>query len=255
MEAHRPTCQERWWGDVASWQDQRRSARCQTNEEATTGDETEYLAGDEVGGCVGETRPVPDNSTDAGCSVSRSADASTSEIPGITVITAEDVKPEDVGTLSLRYVDGVAQLVVHGGTVLPAALTIGDEAENTVATYSAGTPPQAQNRIDGGTGIYPGACRGIPVMPQQTTLGQPSKRLTRGPALRTASVHAPTLCRSETMPTPLGQRVPSDLCAPALLGDRHGWDSRHDRRVPCRQEMPSRVVLTPGIAWGLVQED
>ena len=51
---------------------------------------------------------------------------------------ATEVKPEDVGTLSLRYVDGVPQLVVSGGTVLPARLTVVDASGKAVGAYTAG---------------------------------------------------------------------------------------------------------------------
>ncbi|MFE7598106.1 hypothetical protein [Streptomyces sp. NPDC057494] len=55
-----------------------------------------------------------------------------------TLIPADQVKPEDVGRLSLRYVDGVAQLVVSGGTAIPGGLAVVDESGNTVAAYTAG---------------------------------------------------------------------------------------------------------------------
>ncbi|MGW8782589.1 hypothetical protein ACWGNM_31625 [Streptomyces sp. NPDC055796] len=63
-------------------------------------------------------------------------------------IPADQVKPEDIGTLSLRYVDGQPQLVVSGGTVIPAGLTVVDGAGNAVAAYAAQQP--AQNRLAGG---------------------------------------------------------------------------------------------------------
>ncbi|MFF1904818.1 hypothetical protein [Kitasatospora sp. NPDC058218] len=77
----------------------------------------------------------------------------TTEIPGLTVIPAEEVNPEDVGTLSLRYVDGVPQLVVSGGTVVPAGLTVVDGTGNAVAVYNAGPVPVAQSRTSSVT-IY-----------------------------------------------------------------------------------------------------
>ncbi|MFD8951942.1 hypothetical protein ACFV0B_24145 [Streptomyces xanthophaeus] len=55
--------------------------------------------------------------------------------PGLTVISADDVKPEDIGVLSVRYVDGAAQLVVTGGTALPAHLPVVDAQGAVVAAY------------------------------------------------------------------------------------------------------------------------
>ncbi|UQX04745.1 hypothetical protein [Streptomyces sp. RerS4] len=52
---------------------------------------------------------------------------------------ASEVTPEDIGTLSLRYVAGQPQLVVSGGTLIPAALPVIDGAGNTVAAYTAAT--------------------------------------------------------------------------------------------------------------------
>lgn len=54
---------------------------------------------------------------------------------GLTIIPAEEVKPEDVGMLSLRYVDGAAQLVVSGGTVVPDHLPVVNTEGAAVATY------------------------------------------------------------------------------------------------------------------------
>ncbi|MFF3604033.1 hypothetical protein [Streptomyces sp. NPDC002463] len=36
-----------------------------------------------------------------------------------TLIPADQVNPEDIGALRLRYVDGVAHLVVSGGKYIP----------------------------------------------------------------------------------------------------------------------------------------
>jgi hypothetical protein len=72
------------------------------------------------------------------------------EDSGLTIIPAAEVKPEEVGTLSLRYVDGVAQLVVSGGTIVPAGLTVVDESGNPVAAYAAAPPVASQTRgLDG----------------------------------------------------------------------------------------------------------
>ncbi|MFD3480604.1 hypothetical protein [Streptomyces sp. NPDC058695] len=65
------------------------------------------------------------------------------EIPGLTVIPADDLKPEDIGMLSVRYVDGAAQLVVTGGTALPAHLPVVDAQGAVVAAYlQAQIPPK-----------------------------------------------------------------------------------------------------------------
>ncbi|MFB0631568.1 hypothetical protein [Streptomyces sp. AB3(2024)] len=56
-------------------------------------------------------------------------------------IPAAEVKPDDLGTLSLRYVEGVAQLVLSGGSVMPAGLTVVDGSGNAVAVYAASTAP------------------------------------------------------------------------------------------------------------------
>ncbi|PYC67785.1 hypothetical protein C7C46_30030 [Streptomyces tateyamensis] len=37
----------------------------------------------------------------------------------------------------MRYVDGVPQLVVSGGTAIPAGLTVVDRSGSTIAAYSA----------------------------------------------------------------------------------------------------------------------
>ncbi|MFD4926178.1 hypothetical protein ACFWNE_33380 [Streptomyces goshikiensis] len=73
----------------------------------------------------------------AGLAVTSKSGAEASGNPELTVIPASEVKPEDMGALSLRYVDGVPQLVVSGGTVIPAGLTVVDGAGNAVASYTA----------------------------------------------------------------------------------------------------------------------
>ena len=60
------------------------------------------------------------------------------------LIPASEVKPEDITTLSLRHVDGVPQLVVSGGKVIPAELTVVDASGKAVATYTAGAATQAR---------------------------------------------------------------------------------------------------------------
>ncbi|MFJ6798923.1 hypothetical protein [Streptomyces sp. NPDC091268] len=50
-------------------------------------------------------------------------------------IPLTEIKPEDIGTLSLRYVDGVATLVVSGGTAVPSHLAMVDAEGNAIAVY------------------------------------------------------------------------------------------------------------------------
>jgi hypothetical protein len=56
-------------------------------------------------------------------------------------VATEEADPGDVGTLSLRYVDGVPVIVVSGGTAIPARLNVIDPAGATVSAYevAAGT--------------------------------------------------------------------------------------------------------------------
>lgn len=79
--------------------------------------------------------------------------ANTAETVPLGEIAATEVNPEDVGTLSLRYVDGVPVLVVSGGMVIPASLTVVNESGSPVANYAAGPaseeigpPSGVQNR-------------------------------------------------------------------------------------------------------------
>ncbi|MFD7497972.1 hypothetical protein ACFV8T_37460 [Streptomyces sp. NPDC059832] len=58
-----------------------------------------------------------------------------------TLIPADQVNPDDIGALSLRYIDGQPQLVVSGGTVIQAGLTVVDGSGNPVGAYTA------QNRV------------------------------------------------------------------------------------------------------------
>ncbi|MCX5427695.1 hypothetical protein OHU11_08400 [Streptomyces sp. NBC_00257] len=54
-----------------------------------------------------------------------------------TLIPADQVKPEDIGTLSIEYRDGWAVVVASGGTYIPAGLTVVDRIGNAVAVYTA----------------------------------------------------------------------------------------------------------------------
>ncbi|WP_330261803.1 hypothetical protein [Streptomyces sp. NBC_00539] len=60
------------------------------------------------------------------------------EVVDVTLVPVAEVKSEEVGTLSLRYVDGVPQLVVSGGKAFPANLAAVDGSGNQVATYAVG---------------------------------------------------------------------------------------------------------------------
>ncbi|MFF2902696.1 hypothetical protein [Streptomyces sp. NPDC057966] len=50
---------------------------------------------------------------------------------------ASEAESEKVGTLTLRYKDGVPVLTVTGGNVVPTGLAITDEAGNAVGLYTA----------------------------------------------------------------------------------------------------------------------
>lgn len=69
-------------------------------------------------------------------------EASTGE-ERLTVIEAPEteVKPEDVGMLAIRYVDGVPQITVSGGTAIPEGMAVVDGQGTPVAFYQAGPPP------------------------------------------------------------------------------------------------------------------
>ncbi|MFF2964876.1 hypothetical protein ACFVT1_39785 [Streptomyces sp. NPDC057963] len=79
-------------------------------------------------------RTAPAQIESAGSSEEQGA----SEVTDLGLIPATEVKPEDAGLLSLRYVDGVPQLVVSGGTVIPTGLTVVDASGNAVAEYTGG---------------------------------------------------------------------------------------------------------------------
>ena len=68
------------------------------------------------------------------------------EATEVPIIPPSDVKPEDVGTLSLRYVDGVPTVVITGGTAIPQSLAATDGAGNLIATYTA-TPAIAARSL------------------------------------------------------------------------------------------------------------
>ncbi|GJF25021.1 MULTISPECIES: hypothetical protein [Streptomyces] len=63
------------------------------------------------------------------------------EITDLNLLPATEVKPEDVGTLTLAYKDGAPVLTLSGGTVAPVVLTVVDESGSPVGLYSAGSLP------------------------------------------------------------------------------------------------------------------
>ncbi|MFF3350503.1 hypothetical protein [Streptomyces sp. NPDC002779] len=65
---------------------------------------------------------------------------------GLTLISADEVKPEEVGVLSLRYVDGTPTLVISGGQVIPQGLKVVDAAGEPVAFYTADPATPAGTR-------------------------------------------------------------------------------------------------------------
>ncbi|MEU3048813.1 hypothetical protein ABZ705_20280 [Streptomyces sp. NPDC006984] len=59
---------------------------------------------------------------------------------GADVVIPATQPTTETGTLSLRYVDGAAVLVVHGGNAIPGELPVVDANGNAVATYTPGKP-------------------------------------------------------------------------------------------------------------------
>ncbi|MFD8440485.1 hypothetical protein ACFV2I_36220 [Streptomyces microflavus] len=51
-------------------------------------------------------------------------------------IPMTEIRSQEVGTFSVRYVDGRPQLVVTGGTVIPPVLTVLDGSGSVVAEYT-----------------------------------------------------------------------------------------------------------------------
>ncbi|MFF4104359.1 hypothetical protein [Streptomyces sp. NPDC001903] len=50
------------------------------------------------------------------------------------LIPADQVKPEDVGTLAIEYRDGVPVIVVSGGPVIPAIVRVEDRSGNVAGS-------------------------------------------------------------------------------------------------------------------------
>ncbi|MFE4336614.1 hypothetical protein ACFRQM_46935 [Streptomyces sp. NPDC056831] len=63
------------------------------------------------------------------------------------LIPASEVKPEDIGTLSLEYRDGQPVIVVSGGTMIPAGFSVVHESGKSLATYSAGPVGVRRGRL------------------------------------------------------------------------------------------------------------
>ncbi|MFI0790883.1 hypothetical protein ACH4Q6_35480 [Streptomyces lydicus] len=53
-----------------------------------------------------------------------------------TPVPASEVKPEDVGTLTLEYKDGQPVLTVRGGRFVPNGIPVLDASGTQVASYS-----------------------------------------------------------------------------------------------------------------------
>ncbi|MFI6045268.1 hypothetical protein ACIA8C_26805 [Nocardia sp. NPDC051321] len=64
----------------------------------------------------------------------------------LTEIPRTEITPENLATLSLHYIDGVATLVVSGGTAVPEVLPVVDGTGSVVATYTADRTVTATTR-------------------------------------------------------------------------------------------------------------
>ncbi|MGW3228590.1 hypothetical protein [Kitasatospora sp. NPDC001095] len=69
------------------------------------------------------------------------------------LIPPDQVKPEDVGTLSIEYRDGQPVIVVSGGRYIPAGLTVVDGSGNAVAAYAVGVSTGRSLREPGLMGV------------------------------------------------------------------------------------------------------
>ncbi|MFM9700928.1 hypothetical protein [Streptomyces europaeiscabiei] len=69
-----------------------------------------------------------------------------------TLIPADQVRPEDLGALSIAYRDGQPVIVVSGGTFVPGSLVLVDASGNPLAEFTAGRVSAAvQARISPST--------------------------------------------------------------------------------------------------------
>ncbi|MFI6982646.1 hypothetical protein ACIBSV_29140 [Embleya sp. NPDC050154] len=72
----------------------------------------------------------------------------TPEGAALTPIPADQVKPEDIGILSIEYQNGEPVVIVSGGKVVPTRLAVAG-ANGRFATYNIGPLPDgAPNRGD-----------------------------------------------------------------------------------------------------------
>lgn len=77
----------------------------------------------------------PSAESDSGSEVAPDAQAADNSGVTLGMIPATQAKPE-ITILSLRYMDGLPQLVVHGQTSLPNRLDAVDASGTVVATYA-----------------------------------------------------------------------------------------------------------------------
>ncbi|MFD4123624.1 hypothetical protein ACFWIN_05950 [Streptomyces sp. NPDC127049] len=69
-------------------------------------------------------------------------------------IPMTEIGSQDVGTFSVRYVDGTPQLVVTGGTVIPPVLTVLDGSGSVVAEYTTSrSRSRSHDILEAGIGL------------------------------------------------------------------------------------------------------
>ncbi|MFE7268252.1 hypothetical protein ACFU9B_40660 [Streptomyces sp. NPDC057592] len=61
----------------------------------------------------------------------------TPEATGPALTPAGQVKPEDIGTLSIEYRDGQPVIVVSGGTAIPEKISVVDASGNSGVRFKA----------------------------------------------------------------------------------------------------------------------
>ncbi|MFE7400651.1 hypothetical protein [Streptomyces sp. NPDC057557] len=64
------------------------------------------------------------------------------------LIPADQVKPEDIGTLAIEYRDGQPVVVVSGGNTLPSGIRVESESGSTVAIYEAAPATHARKNAE-----------------------------------------------------------------------------------------------------------
>ncbi|MFJ5142578.1 hypothetical protein [Streptomyces sp. NPDC088707] len=55
--------------------------------------------------------------------------------------SAEETADAAVGTLTLKYTDGLPTLTLSGGDAMPQAISVVDESGNAIAYYTANSGP------------------------------------------------------------------------------------------------------------------